>query len=136
MPCVFRPKAHRRAHILAALLLAAPLLPTAGIVTPHARQTSDARRVDVVVRRFAFEPARIEARVGEAIVLAVRSADGVHGVDIRALGVKQRVPRGGAVVLIPFTAREAGEFPILCSEYCGAGHEAMKGLLVVQAEEP
>ena len=28
----------------------------------------------------------------------------------------------------------AGEFPILCSEYCGDGHEDMKGMLVVAAK--
>ena len=35
---------------------------------------------------------------------------------------------------INFTAKEAGRFPIMCSEYCGDGHDDMRGTLVVQAQ--
>ena len=89
------------------------------------------REIDVVVRRFAFEPARIEVAVGEPVRLRVVSADGPHGVEIKQFDVKKEIPRGTKPVLIEFTAKEAGEFPILCSEYCGEGHENMKGQLVV-----
>ena len=34
---------------------------------------------------------------------------------------------------IEFTASEAGTFPILCSLFCGDGHNDMKGALVVTA---
>ena len=131
---VYRPKARREARVSIVRLCAAALLLLA-VTSPQARQAPDARRIDIVARRFAFEPARIEVRVGEPIVLAVRSADGVHGIDIRGLDLTRRIPRGGSVVTIPFTATKPGEFPILCSEYCGADHETMKGLLVVQAGE-
>jgi cytochrome c oxidase subunit 2 len=93
------------------------------------------REIQVVVRRFAFEPARIEAAVGERVRLLVVSADGVHGVEIRKFDVKKEIPRGKAPVAIEFTATEAGEFPILCSEYCGEGHNDMKGTLVVRARD-
>ncbi len=89
------------------------------------------REIDVVVRRFAFEPARIEVAVGERVRLRVVSADGPHGVEIKQFDVKKEIPRGTKPVVIEFTAKEAGEFPILCSEYCGDGHENMKGQLVV-----
>jgi heme/copper-type cytochrome/quinol oxidase subunit 2 len=35
---------------------------------------------------------------------------------------------------VEFTADEAGPFPFLCSEYCGDGHDDMKGMLVVVAQ--
>jgi cytochrome c oxidase subunit 2 len=89
------------------------------------------REIDVMVRRFAFEPARIEVAVGERVRLRVVSADGVHGMEIKQVNVKKEIPRGTKPVIIEFTAKEAGEFPILCSEYCGDGHEDMKGQLVV-----
>ena len=89
------------------------------------------REIDVVVRRYAFEPARIEVAVGERVRLRVVSADGPHGVEIKQFDVKKEIPRGTKPVVIEFTATEAGEFPILCSEYCGDGHENMKGQLVV-----
>lgn len=89
------------------------------------------RIIDVVARRFAFEPARIAVTEGERIRLVVTSADGVHGVGIKKFRVEKTVPRGGAPVTIDFVASAAGEFPLLCSEYCGNGHEDMKGMLVV-----
>jgi cytochrome c oxidase subunit 2 len=91
------------------------------------------RSIDVVARRFAFEPAQIEVMVGERVRLLVRSADGVHGIEIKKFKVNKEIPRGASVVTIDFTATEAGRFPIVCSEYCGDDHEAMTGMLVVQA---
>ncbi len=96
-----------------------------------APQSSPPRTIDVVARRFAFEPATIEVAVGERVRLLVRSADGVHGVGIRKLKVNTLIPRGGAPVTIDFVATEAGTFPMLCSEACGDGHAEMRGSLVV-----
>lgn len=91
------------------------------------------REITVVAKRFAFEPARIEVTEGERVRLVVTSADGVHGVAIKTFRVAKSVPRGGTPVTIDFVASAAGEFPILCSEYCGNGHNDMTGLLVVAA---
>lgn len=90
------------------------------------------RVVTVVAKRFAFEPARVEVTEGERVRLVVSSGDGVHGVEIKKFKINKKVPRGGEVT-IDFVASAAGEFPILCSEYCGDGHEDMKGMLVVSA---
>ena len=81
-----------------------------------------------------FEPSRIEVTEGERVRLVVTSGDGVHGVEIKKFKVNKKVPRGGDPVTIEFVASAAGEFPILCSEYCGDGHEDMKGMLVVAAK--
>jgi len=93
------------------------------------------RIIDVVAKRFAFEPARIEVSEGERIRLVVTSADGVHGVAIKKFRVEKSVPRGGQPITIDFVASAAGEYPILCSEYCGNGHEDMTGMLVVAARK-
>ena len=92
------------------------------------------RTIEVVAKRFEFEPARIEVTEGERIKLVVRSGDGVHGVQIKKFKVEKKVPRGGDPITIEFVASTVGEFPILCSEYCGDGHEDMKGMLVVAAK--
>ena len=94
------------------------------------------RVIDVVAKRFAFEPARIEVTKGERVHLAVTSADGVHGIQIKKFKVAKLIPRGGKSVLIEFVATSAGEYPILCSENCGEGHEEMKGMLVVTVKKP
>lgn len=90
--------------------------------------------INVVATRFAFEPARVEVTEGERVRLVVSSGDGVHGIEIKKFKIDKKVPRGGEVS-IEFVASAAGSFPILCSEYCGDGHEDMKGMLVVDAKK-
>jgi cytochrome c oxidase subunit 2 len=113
------------------LIAVAVLVGTAAWTVNGAARQDAPREIDVVARRFAFEPARIEVAVGERVRLRVVSADGVHGFEIKKFKVKKEIPRGTTPVIIEFTASEAGEFPILCSEYCGDGHEDMQGQLVV-----
>ena len=111
------------------IVAACPLIAAAYAVA----QEPEPRTIEVVARRFAFEPAQIEVSVGEPVRLLVRSADGVHGLEIKKLKINREIPRGGKPVTIEFTATEAGRFPILCSEYCGEDHDAMTGTLVVRA---
>ena len=101
--------------------------------TGSAAPAAEPRVVEIVARRFAFEPSQVEVTIGEPVRLVVRSADGVHGVEIKRFKVKKNVPRGNTPVTIEFTPTEAGRFPILCSEYCGDGHDDMTGTLVVSA---
>ena len=120
----------KRTSVVRLIAVAVLIGAAAWTVNGAARQDAP-REIDVVARRFAFEPARIEVAVGERVRLRVVSADGVHGFEIKKFKVKKETPRGTTPVIIEFTASEAGEFPILCSEYCGDGHEDMQGQLVV-----
>ncbi len=109
----------------------APSRPPARI--ERAAPSPPVTEIEIVARRFTFEPALIEVAVGQRVRLLVRSADGVHGVGIRKFKVNTLVPRGGAPVAIEFVASEAGTFPVVCSEACGDGHDDMRGSLVVVA---
>ena len=102
---------------------------------PQDPATASAPRViEVTAKRFTFQPSRIEVKEGERIRLVVKSADGVHGLQIKKFGVNKLVPRGGAPVNIDFVASAPGTFEILCSEECGDGHESMAGALIVEAK--
>jgi cytochrome c oxidase subunit 2 len=109
-----------------------------GATLSSARQdpaTATAPRViEVVAKRFAFEPARIEVADGERIQLQVTSADGVHGLQIKKFRVNKLIPRGGEPVSIAFVASGPGTYEIMCSEECGEGHESMTATLVVVAK--
>jgi cytochrome c oxidase subunit 2 len=107
-----------------------------GMTLSLSKGQGEPREIAVVVSRFAFDPARIEVTEGERIRLMVSSADGVHGLEIKKFKVNKKVPRGGEKITIDFVASAAGEFPIVCSEYCGNGHEDMKGALVVAVKTP
>lgn len=113
----------------------AHLLGPTTISGQQAPVTASAPRViEVTARKFEFEPARVDVTEGEHVRLVVKSGDGVHGVAIKKFKVNKVVPRGGEPVTIDFVASEPGTFPILCSEFCGDGHEDMRGTLVVRAK--
>lgn len=119
--------------LYSAVVTAATLSVFAEASAPRAVQEPEPRIIEVIAKRFAFEPAEIAVAVGERVRLLVTSADGVHGLEIKKFRINKEIPRGSKAVPIDFTATEAGRFPILCSEYCGKDHDAMTGMLVVEA---
>ena len=126
-----------------------PLLTTLGVVclvalpvTPAAprpalawAQPAEPRVIEVVARRFAWEPSEIQVTVGERVRLVLRTADGLHGIELKKFKIAKEIPRGTKPVVVEFSADEPGRFPFLCSEYCGDGHDDMKGVLVVTARD-
>jgi cytochrome c oxidase subunit 2 len=94
---------------------------------------SAVRTIDVVASRFKFEPSIIRVAHGERIRLRLRSADRDHHFAIKAFGVKALIPKTGEAVTVDFVADRAGTFEFTCAEYCGTGHSAMKGRVVVRA---
>jgi cytochrome c oxidase subunit II len=116
-------------------LLAAVACLAAGMATAasSSRQADEPRVIEVIARRYTFEPAEIDVTEGERVRLLVVSGDGLHGFEIKQFKISKEIPRGKTPVVIEFTANTPGSFPILCSIFCGDGHEAMKGTLVVKA---
>ena len=128
-------KSHRRSRFASAFLIATLV----GFVcigdSGSAAQPPEPRIIEVLAHRYAFEPSQIEVAVNEPVRLVVRSGDGVHGIEIKKFKVKKEIPRGGDPVIINFTPNAVGQFPIMCSEYCGDNHDDMKGMLVVVAHD-
>ena len=124
-------------RISRALLIAGAVLvclaPTRSGSTPT-RQANELRTIEVIAKRYEFVPPSIEVAQGERVRLVVKSGDGLHGFGIKRFDISKEIPRG-ATVNIDFTADAVGEFPILCTEFCGDGHELMRGVLVVKARE-
>jgi cytochrome c oxidase subunit 2 len=132
----------RRGRTVTGLLAAAACL-FAGIAAaasssraPSRMQAIDPRVIEVIAKRYTFEPAQIDVTEGERVRILVKSGDGLHGFEIKKFKVATEIPRGSDPVAIEFTATEAGAFPILCSVFCGDGHGDMKGTLVVSARTP
>ena len=123
----------RRLTVLGCLALGILTLASDGVSAPQS--ADEPRTIEVLARRFTFEPSTIEVTEGERVRLVVTSGDGVHGIEIKKLRVSQEIPRGGDPVIIDVTASEAGRFPIICSAFCGDGHGDMKGMLIVLARE-
>ena len=45
--------------------------------------------IEVIARKFEFEPSQIDVTEGDHVRLVVRSDDGVHGIAIKKFKVKQ-----------------------------------------------
>ena len=114
-------------------LLGLAVLWTAAAMDAAGQSTE--REFEVTATKWAFEPERFEVFEGDQVRFVVRSGDSTHGFAIKRLKVKHKVPRDGGPVTIEVTPREAGEFEISCSEWCGTGHKRMKALLVVKPRE-
>ena len=88
--------------------------------------------VSIVAERFSFTPSQIRVPVGTTVELRVRSEDTMHGFRIVGHEVDVAVPKrrqGEAVV--SFDAATVGRYRFECSRLCGAGHNFMRGEIVV-----
>ena len=112
-----------------ALVVALVAVPAASMGDSSLHPAGPARDVHVVAKKFGFDPPVITVTEGERIRLLIRSADTVHGFQIRALDIDLQIPKDGETVM-ELTAPPAGRYDIACSEFCGIGHAQMRAALV------
>lgn len=88
------------------------------------------QKVEIIGKNFEFHgPAgekEFYVKAGEEVTLSLKSEEGLHGVLVEGLDVK--LDKDGSV---KFTPEKAGEYKIVCSVFCGAGHGDMTAKLVV-----
>lgn len=87
--------------------------------------------IPVVMKKYAFVPAEIRVKKGQLVELDVSTADVQHGFYVPELGIREPIqPHKPARIV--FRADRAGVFPMSCSIICGAGHDDMKGQIIVE----
>jgi cytochrome c oxidase subunit II len=106
-----------------ASVFAAALL-TFGSKNQLVRAQSEPREVDIVAKRFAYEPGEITLKKGQPVVLVIKSADVAHGLKFRELNLNANIDKGGTAK-INFTPDKTGDFVGHCSVFCGSGHGEM-----------
>jgi cytochrome c oxidase subunit II len=90
------------------------------------------RQIDMVAKRFNFTPSDIEIKVGEPVVLVIKSMDFVHGFSIPDLKIRSDlVP--GRITRIDLMASKPGKIEFVCDNFCGDEHEEMHGHFTVSA---
>lgn len=89
------------------------------------------REFKMTAKKYEFSPNEIRVKQGDRVKLTITALDHTHGIEIKALHVKQKVPRGEPTS-VEFVASEKGTFEFHCSEFCGLGHRGMKGSLIVE----
>jgi cytochrome c oxidase subunit 2 len=91
------------------------------------------RVIRVTAERFSFTPSRIEIDAGEAVEIRLKSDDTSHGFRISGLDTNVTVPkRGKGEIVVPLKLDTPGRYRFECSRMCGAGHNFMRGELVVR----
>ena len=82
------------------------------------------QRIEITAKRFNFTPNEITVKVGQPVIIVLKSADVAHGLRIRDLGVDMKV-KAGQTSQVEFTPGKVGDFTGHCSVFCGSGHGSM-----------
>lgn len=72
----------------------------------------------------------LELEKGESYRLHLSSLDWQHGFSLQPTNINLQVYPGYEMV-VTITPNEAGEFTVVCNEYCGIGHHTMVGKIYV-----
>ena len=118
------------------MLIVLPLLLLAGTPSPSAglAQVASPRVIEINAERFQFWPSRIVVNEGEEVELRLRSDDTIHGFRIVGFGTNLEIPkRGHGYAVTRFTGSRPGRYTFECNRLCGAGHNFMRGVIVVRA---
>lgn len=84
----------------------------------------------VIARMWAYQMPPVEIPAGSVVDIYLTSGDVVHGFHIDRTNVNlMAVP--GTVTFMRVRFPEPGEYPIVCHEYCGIGHQQMMGVIRV-----
>lgn len=95
-----------------------------------AQEAAAPRTVEIVARRFVYEPSEITLKAGERVQVVVRSLDFVHGMNIPDLNQRyDLVP--GRLTRFELNPQKPGVIEFVCDNFCGDGHEEMHGKFIV-----
>ena len=103
-----------------------------GASVPAARQASPTV-FEVSVERFSFTPSEIRMKNGTSAEIRLRSEDTDHGFRIAGTNIDITIPkRGRGVATVRFEPEKPGRYDFECSKLCGAGHDFMRGTIIVE----
>lgn len=89
--------------------------------------------IHMVAERFTFVPSRVKVTQGTVVEFRIRSEDTNHGFRIPDAGIDVIIPkRGKGEARVIFHADTKGRYAFECSKPCGAGHNMMRGFIIVK----
>jgi cytochrome c oxidase subunit 2 len=96
--------------------------------------TAETRKpIEIQAERFTFTPSRVTLTLGEEVEFRLTSEDTGHGFRIVDTEINLAIPkRGKGEILVRFKPEKAGRYVFECSRMCGAGHNLMRGEIVVK----
>ncbi len=98
-----------------------------------ARLPKPVQQIYITAERFSYTPSRIRIKKGTIVEIIAESEDTSHGFHIPTAGIEGVIPaRGKGEMRLRFEAVESGTYIFECSRPCGAGHNTMRGVLIVE----
>jgi len=91
-------------------------------------------RVTMVAARYGFYPREIKLPAGRPVTFRIASADVLHGLHVPMTNLGTMV-LPGYVSTVTTSFPKPGEYPLLCNEYCGMGHDHMWSKITVVSRE-
>lgn len=87
----------------------------------------------ITAERFTFTPSKIKVKKGSLVEIILRSEDTDHGFRLESANIDKIIPpEGKGRLRIQFRAKRTGKYPFECSRPCGAGHNLMRGEIIVE----
>jgi cytochrome c oxidase subunit 2 len=91
-----------------------------------AGRAASPRRIEIIAKRFTYDPDVITLKRGEPVVLVFHSIDVTHGLKVAELNINSENIKKGKDSEIQFTPQETGQYVGQCAHFCGKGHASMK----------
>lgn len=107
-----------------------PITPSSPLPVILPSTTGKIVEINLIARKFSFEPSEIRVHKGDHVKIHVKSIDVPHGLAIPGYDINIGLPPNEEK-LADFVADKAGTFDFECSVYCGSGHGNMEGKLIV-----
>jgi cytochrome c oxidase subunit II len=87
--------------------------------------------VVIVASMWQFAPGEIKVKAGSDVTFHVTSRDVTHGMLVEGTNINMMIVPGQ---ITQFTTHfeKPGTYPFMCHEYCGVGHQAMAGKIIVE----
>lgn len=102
-------------------------------MTAQGQDAKPDKVISITAERFTFSPSKIRVAKGAVVELVITSDDTDHGFRIPRANIDVAIPqRGKGEVRVKFIAKEKGDYVFECSRACGAGHNLMRGRIVVE----
>ena len=86
----------------------------------------------IIAHIWSFTPNEIKIPAGSTVTFYVTSRDVQHGFLIQGTNVNAQV-LPGYVSKLTYHFKKPGTYTFVCNEYCGLGHQAMYGRVIVEA---
>ena len=104
---------------------------TGEFAEPGVFETGGGTTVVMRSQMYSFFPGEVRVPQGKPVTFRITSTDVLHGFQIVGTNANVMVSPG-YVSQFTMSFPWAGEYLIVCNEYCGIGHHIMQGKLIVE----